>query len=140
MAQEPPNPNHRSGLLWILFLLFAGIIILAVVPQLVHRVEGSHRTSPIADISNLKTALDIFQTDIGRYPTAAEGLDALLSNTIADPKWGGPYITKPPLDKWDRPHIYRCPGIDDPTSYDLISAGPDGIFGTKDDITKNTEY
>ena len=30
--------------------------------------------------------------------------------------------------------IYDCPGKHNPDSYDLSSAGPDGIAGTEDDI------
>ena len=54
--------------------------------------------------------------------------------------WTHKYIDEVPTDKWGHKLIYRCPGTVDPASYDLLSAGPDGIEGTADDITKNTQY
>jgi general secretion pathway protein G len=124
----------------LLVLVILAVLAAVVVPRLTGRVEAARKGGTISDISNIKTALDVFETDIGRYPTTEEGLDALLSNTINDVKWAGPYLTKPPVDKWGTPYSYTCPGVDDPTSYDLDSAGPDKIPGNDDDIHKNTEY
>ena len=102
--------------------------------------ETSRRTVTLATMSNVKTALDVFETDMGRYPTTDEGLNALFSYYSQNPYWKGPYISNPPVDAWGHPFIYKCPGFDDPTSYDLISSGPDGIEGTPDDLNKFTEY
>ena len=33
------------------------------------------------------------------------------------------------LDSWGNPLFYRCPGKRNPQSFDLISAGPDGLIG-----------
>ena len=33
------------------------------------------------------------------------------------------------LDAWGNPLFYRCPGKRNPQSFDLISAGPDGLIG-----------
>jgi general secretion pathway protein G len=124
----------------LLVLVILAVLAAVVVPRLTGRVEAARRAGTISDISNLKTALDVFETDIGRYPTTDEGLAALLSNVINDAKWAGPYITKPPTDKWGNQYNYVCPGTDDPTSFDLSSNGPNGIPGDDDDIMKNTEY
>jgi type II secretion system protein G len=102
-------------------------------------LEGARRGGTIAEIYNLKTALGVFETDVGRYPTQAEGLQALLTCPAGlGAMWKGPYVDMPPMDKWGHPLIYRCPGLDDPTSYDLTSAGPNGIEGDDDDINKYT--
>jgi general secretion pathway protein G len=99
------------------------------------------RTWTIAEISNTKTALELFKTDVGRFPTTAENLKALITRpTGIDATWKGPYLTNSPTDKWGRPFVYRCPGTDDPSSYDLLSIGPDAKEGTADDISKRTEY
>jgi general secretion pathway protein G len=50
------------------------------------------------DIAVLKTALDLFKTEVGRYPTTAEGLAALVTNTINNPNWRGPYLEQVPND------------------------------------------
>jgi general secretion pathway protein G len=84
-------------------------------------------------MSNLKTALDVFETDNGRYPTTSEGLSALVSCPPGLTTWQGPYAVLIPNDKWGHPYVYRCPGLANPSSFDLLSAGPDGILGTPDD-------
>jgi general secretion pathway protein G len=124
----------------LLVLVILAVLAAVVVPRLTGRVEAARRAGTISDISNIKTALDVYETDIGRYPTTDEGLAALLTNSVNDPKWAGPYITKPPTDKWGNAYEYVCPGTDDPTSFDLSSNGPNGIAGDDDDIMKNTEY
>ena len=52
--------------------------------------------------------------------------------------WHGPYMQNEsgiPSDPWGNPYIYLCPGKHNPSSYDIISLGPDGREGTEDDIT-----
>ena len=39
------------------------------------------------------------------------------------------------MDPWGKPYGYACPGTNKPNSYDLWSAGPDGIEGNEDDVT-----
>jgi len=38
-----------------------------------------------------------------------------------------------PKDPWASDYIYRCPGLKNPSGYDLYSAGPDRIPDTQDD-------
>ena len=121
-------------------LVILAVLAAVVVPRLTGRVEDAKIGGTISDISNIKVALGIFETDMGRFPTGEEGLQALVQNTSNDSSWHGPYLDKWPItDKWGSEYIYVCPGVDDPTSYDLSSPGPDKIPGTEDDILKNTE-
>jgi general secretion pathway protein G len=73
--------------------------------------------------------------DTGRFPTQAEGLDALVHQPAGTPAWHR-QMDDMPKDGWGWPFIYRFPGKKDPGSYDLISVGPDGKEGTPDDITQ----
>jgi general secretion pathway protein G len=125
----------------LLVLVILAVLAAVVVPRLTGRVETARRGGTISDISNIKTALGIFETDNGRFPSTEEGIAGLLSCPSADMQntWRGPYLEKFPTDNWGHEYIYVCPGIDDPTSFDLSSAGPNGIPGDEDDILKNTE-
>jgi general secretion pathway protein G len=124
----------------LLVLVILAVLAAVVVPKLAGRVEDAKRGGTIAEISNIKSVLNTFEIDNGRYPSSEEGLMALLQ-CPADltSTWKGPYLDKFPTDKWGHDYIYRYPGTDDPTSFELISMGRDGQLGTDDDINKNTE-
>ena len=83
-------------------------------------------------------ALDLYELDLGSYPSGDEGLEAMIRSpqnaSLAD-KWKGPYLKRGvPRDPWGRAYIYRFPGQHNQAGYDLYSSGPDGIEGNEDDI------
>ncbi len=53
--------------------------------------------------------------------------------TKKDPKTNEPYIDKIPLDPWKHAYVYKIENVTR-HEYTLTSAGPDGAFGTEDDI------
>jgi general secretion pathway protein G len=126
------------GLLLAIFGLF-------VVVTEVFFVRFSSSPSPKAkfiatqnQIDSFKTALDLYQLHNGVFPTTEQGLQALIaqpSGTSA-PNWKGPYLVPPVIrvDPWGHPYIYKFPGTKPFNSYDLYSAGPNGIEGDDDDI------
>ena len=94
------------------------------------------RDSPEACISTFKTALDAFEVDMGYYPKGRNGLVDLIQQPREAPNWHGPYLQSDaiPKDPWGNDYLYECPGKHNPSFYDVSSAGPDGRFGTDDDI------
>jgi len=83
---------------------------------------------------SLASALEQFHTDVGRYPTTQEGLNALLERPQAEDSslWKGPYLRqRPPLDPWGCPYVYLCPGSRYPKGFDLFSCGADRKEGGK---------
>ena len=81
-----------------------------------------------AQIESLEKALDQFRLDMRRYPTAEEGLDALVAKPAAAANWSGPYLKKAvPADPWGRPYVYRVPG--EKNEFQLMSLGRDGKSG-----------
>jgi type II secretory pathway pseudopilin PulG len=76
-----------------------------------------------------------FQRRAERYPTR---LEELLERPpdLGSSRWDGPYVSSPDVltDPWGKAYRYGCPGIHNPTGYDLWSVGPDGVDGTGDDI------
>jgi general secretion pathway protein G len=79
-------------------------------------------------MDGLRTALDLYLVDMGRYPTQQEGLDALVSNPGSLASWHGPYIkgTTVPLDPWGHPYQYRIPGQSG-TDYDLFTQDSNSV-------------
>jgi general secretion pathway protein G len=87
-------------------------------------------------INNIKSALQNFEMNCGRFPTTEEGLQALIQAPGNLPGWKGPYLHQQivPLDSWQQPYQYRCPGLHNNNFFDLHSYGPDMQDGGGDDI------
>lgn len=134
------RPRRRGFTLMeiILVVVIIGILAALVGTRLVGKAQQARETAATAQIANLRTALAAFERDAGRYPTTAEGLDALVNRPgglPADAQWER-YLDERtvPADPWGRPYVYRQPGSMNPDGYDLLSRGPDGVEGTDDDI------
>jgi general secretion pathway protein G len=87
--------------------------------------------------TTLKTGLMQYSLHMNGFPTAAEGLQVLISEPANKAgQWRGPYLegSKIPSDPWGEPYQYRFPGTKNKGSYDAWSKGPDKTDGTEDDI------
>ena len=131
--------SPRSGFTLIeilLVIVMIGILSSVLVSRLSGRSQEARITRAQADIAGpLNLSLDMFEQDVGRYPTNAEGLMSLVQNPGLT-GWKGPYLKgglKP--DPWGQPYLYRL-DESNPTMYYVASAGPDQQFGTEDDITQ----
>jgi general secretion pathway protein G len=131
--------GSRSGFTLVELLLV--LVILAtlaaiVIPKFSGRTEQAKMTAARTQISNLETAIDAYDTDLGAFPNGSDGLRMLTEKPANVDDWHGPYMKKNiPADPWGHPYIYECPGKHNENGYDLMSAGPDGQPGTADDIT-----
>lgn len=128
-----PHSRSRPGFTLIelmVVIVILGILATIIMPKILDRPEQARRMKAKVQIRNFQSALALFKTDTGRFPTTSEGLEALVNNPgVRGWKEGG-YIegSKVPLDPWGNPYIYICPGMhgDD---YDLESYGKDGEDG-----------
>ena len=123
----------------LLVVVIIGILAAIVVPKLTGRTEEAQIGATKATMTNIRTALGLYETDNGKYPTLEQGLLALIEkpSTSPEPKKWRKYLdtSTVPLDAWDQPLDYKNPGVKNPDGYDLISSGPDEKMGTDDDIT-----
>lgn len=122
----------------LLVVAIIGILAAMLLPNISGRSEEARKTRAQSEIvSTIGLALTMFESDVGRYPTTEQGLAALMTKPDQASTWRGPYIRQPKQfrDPWGTAYQYQCPGQHNPTSYDLVSAGPDGQPGTEDDIT-----
>ena len=121
----------------LLVLVILGILAAIVVPKVAGRSEQARDQACKTQIESFGTALDAFEVDNGFYPHGANGLTALIQQPSDAQNWKGPYLKSEsgiPLDPWQTAYQYTCPGKHNPSSYDILSAGPDHQFGTADDI------
>jgi general secretion pathway protein G len=144
MNLTPPthlNPTaHARGFTLVellLVLTILGILAAIVVPKFTGRTEQARITAAQSQIATFSTALDAFEIDNGYYPKGRNGLQELIVQPRNTQNWRGPYLSKGelPLDPWNNPYVYECPGKHNPSGYDLASMGPDGRAGNEDDIT-----
>jgi len=120
----------------LLVLVILGILAAIVVPKFSGRTEQARNTAAQSQISTFGTALDAFEVDNGFYPKGKGGLADLVQAPRDAQNWRGPYLKSGiPNDPWGNPYIYECPGKHNPSSYDLMSMGPDGRANNEDDIT-----
>ena len=118
-------------------LVLAILVILGtlVVANFSGILAGSKVKAARTQLSAFEQAIDIYQLDIGTYPTTQQGLQALrvAPPDLPDPsKWTAPYLKKDiPPDPWGSPYGYE---LLSPTQYRVFSAGPDGATKTNDDI------
>jgi general secretion pathway protein G len=108
-----------------LMLVMAIIAILAgiILPKFVGRMEDSKKKAAIGQVSMLRTALNTFEVDNGRFPTSEEGLQALVSNPGNLTDWKQ-LMDKVPVDPWGHPYVYKLAA--DASGFDVYSCGPDG--------------
>lgn len=113
----------------LIVLAIIGLIVGLVGPKVLNYLETSKVKSTRLQIDNLSKSLDLFFLDAGRYPTSAEGLEALVLKPAAAANWAGPYLRgdKVPTDPWGNRYNYRSPG--EHGRYDLYSYGADGRDG-----------
>ena len=114
----------------LIVLAIIGMIMALVGPRVLNYLGESKIKATKIQIDSLSAALDLYYLDVGRYPSSAEGLPALVQKPASVQSWNGPYLRggNVPNDSWGRLFLYRFPGQHAP--FDLYSLGPDGREGS----------
>ena len=110
-------------------LVIIGVLAALIVPNVLERADDARATAAKTDVNNLMQALKLYRLDNQRYPTAEQGLQALLVKPTTGPipsNWKS-YLDKLPNDPWGRPYQYLNPGIKG--EIDVMSFGADGQTG-----------
>lgn len=108
--------------------LLAGIVGVNVMGSL----EEGRRQSALTQIKNLDSALKLYNRDCAKYPSTAEGLNALVVKPASCQRWK-PYMDTIPNDPWGNPYEYFHPGTHG-HEVEIISRGKDGQLNTQDDV------
>lgn len=134
LIRQPMSVDARGFTLLeiLVVLVIVGLLVGLVGPRLFGKADAARVQTAQAQVKLLRSAVEGFRLDVGRYPTAAEGLGALTS-APADPdiraRWRGPYLDDAlPPDPWGRAYHYALPGANG-QPFAIFSYGADGKPG-----------
>ena len=129
--------NTRRRALWrgftlielMVVLVIIGVLAALIVPNVLDRADDARVAAARTDVNNLVQALKLYKLDNQRYPSAEQGLAALLVKPVVAPlpqNWK-PYLDKLPNDPWGNSYQYLNPGLKG--EIDVLSFGADGRPG-----------
>jgi general secretion pathway protein G len=112
----------------MIVVVIIGLLAAMVAPSLMSNVDKAQTSRTRQDIRQIETVLNLYRLDNFRYPSGAEGLQALVTNPgeTAAPNWKQ-QLKKLPVDPWNRPYQYASPGQHG--EFDVYSLGADGQEG-----------
>lgn len=129
--------NRRSGLTLLEVMVVLAIIALIAglaTPRLMESFGRAKSRTAMIQMENLRGAVRLFYLDVGRYPSEAEGLSALVVAPQGLEGWLGPYLDGDLdlSDPWERAYLYRSPAGQKP--FEILTYGRDGrAGGTRED-------
>ena len=113
-----------------LLVVIAIIALLAglVGPAVMNQFDKSKTKAAGIQIADIDKSLELFKLDVGRYPTNAEGLQALVTKPASANGWNGPYLKGGlPSDPWGNAYRYANPGPGG--GIEILSLGADNAPG-----------
>jgi len=135
-AKQAPKRFRYADLATVLVLLVVGIFGYYRFAA-THGAAGQVTSAKNYLSNDLATALQLYKNDTGAYPTAAQGLKALVEEPDNVANWHGPYVADASAlhDPWNVTYQYAFPAHHNAVGhYDVWSMGPDQKSGTGDDI------
>ena len=113
----------------LVVIAIIGLIMGLVGPRVLNSLGESKVKAAKLQIESFSSSLDLFYLDVGRYPSASEGLAALAQRPGNASIWNGPYLKtgSVPTDPWGHVYLYRAPAERGP--YEIVSLGSDGQEG-----------
>ncbi|MBN2446873.1 MAG: type II secretion system major pseudopilin GspG [Phycisphaerae bacterium] len=137
-TQRKNQRRHAFTLLEVLMVIvILGILAAVVVPQLWSEEDKAKIKLMQSTVdTGLNNVLNLYRMSMGRYPEELTELIEAPDDEDERAKWGQAYVKDESalVDAWGNEWYYECPGEENPNSYDLGSNGPDGEWGTDDDI------
>jgi general secretion pathway protein G len=111
----------------VIVLVLLGGIMALVGPKIFNLFGRANSEQAKIKMTQIESAMDLYKLDLGRYPTAAEGLAALTAAPTGATTWNGPYLkdSKMLKDPWNHDFLYTVSG----SKYELKSLGADGKEG-----------
>ena len=134
MHSSRPHRTASRGFTLIeilVVIVILGVLAALIVPNVISRPDEARVTVAKSDIGSIMSALKLYRLDNQRYPSAEQGLAALVAKPEqppVPPNWKpGGYLEKLPKDPWGRAYVYLNPGVRG--EVEVMSFGADGQPG-----------
>lgn len=121
-----------SQIVWIVIgavlatvLVVGGVLVFVAGPNVYRAVAVSAREKAEPQMAAMSFATKLYYAENRKLPEALQDLTQL------HPQTNEPYLSVVPLDPWGR--AYRLEPLDG-AAFRIRCAGPDGLFGTEDDL------
>jgi len=130
----------RSGMTLLEIVVVIGIIAVILGASITYFAgfkEGANQVAAKKHLTSISALLESYNLTSGTYPTESQGLKALVekpNNSPVPSNWTK-QIQQLPTDPWGNEYVYKRPGTIDPSTYEIISKGGDGVLGGDDDIS-----
>ncbi len=129
---RPQSLKDESGYTLTEMLVVIAIIALIaafLTPGLINQMGRARAKAAQLQLETVASAVESFRSDVGRYPTQAEGMTVLMKEPGDLEGWTGPYLkdSKTANDPWGHPIQYRL--ADDGMTFFVMSYGADGKPG-----------
>ena len=113
----------------IVVLVVLSLIIGLAAPAIISQFGTAKSKTAGIEVNRLKTNVEMFRVDVGRFPTNDEGLQALLTAGDGVAGWNGPYVDRASsiIDPWGNEYVYTV--SDDGDTIEVSSLGRDGAEG-----------
>lgn len=129
MSQNIRRPGGFTLIEVMVVIVILGILAALIVPKVMGRPDEARVVAARQDIASIMQALKLYKLDNRRYPTAEQGLAALVAKPTLAPvpdNWKS-YLDKLPNDPWGKPYQYLYPGLRG--DVDVLSYGADNQPG-----------
>lgn len=131
--KHPADKEAGFSLTELMIVVFImGLLATVIVVSTGGIFSQSRDAKARSDLQRLESGLQMYNLDIGSYPSGDQGLRALVeAPSGVNPvryRQGG-YLQRLELDPWGSPYQYDASGRRSGKSYDLFSFGADGVEG-----------
>lgn len=113
-------------------VVILGILVAFAVPNIMDNPEKARLTKARHDLRTIENALEMYKLDNFRYPSSAQGLQALVEKPESSPEpenWqSGGYLRELPQDPWGNPYQYLGPEDTD-GRVEILTLGADNRPG-----------
>lgn len=113
----------------LVVIAIIGLLYAIVGPQVIRYLGSSKSQTAAVQVKNVASSLELYRFDAGGYPTAEQGLDALIKQPAGGANWNGPYLPQAStiIDPWGNPYLYKVPG--EHGQFDVYTLGSDKAPG-----------